>query len=508
MQFRKFFTPVLIVALMLSILPVQFSVSAATSELFFSEYIEGSSFNKAVEIYNGTGGAVDLSTYTVELYSNGASSPSQSVALSGTLADGDVFVMAHASADAAILAEADLISSAVINFNGDDALVLRNSTVVADAFGQVGFDPGSQWPGGGQDDTLRRAETVCAGDTNPDDAFDASVEWDTFAINTFDGLGSHTASCGGSSATDVFMSEYIEGSSFNKAIEIYNGTDNAVDLAAGLYTLELYSNGSATVSQALALSGTIASGDVYVLAHPSADPAILAEADITSGSVINFNGDDAVVLRKDGAVVDAFGQVGFDPGSQWLGGGQDDTLRRAKSVCAGDTNADDAFDASVEWVTFAQNTFDGLGAHTATCGGGGGPSTPEIVINEIMQNPNAVFDSAGEWFELYNAGNSSVDINGWTVADNDSDSFVIINGGPLLIPAGGYLVLGNNANSGTNGGATVDYQYSGMFLSNSADEVVLFDGSLAEIDRVEYDGGTTFPDPTGASMSLENSLFR
>ena len=95
------------------------------------------------------------------------------------------------------------------------------------------------------------------------------------------------------------MSEYIEGSSFNKAIEIYNGTGGAVDLAAGLYTLELYSNGS-HCQPILALSGTIADGDVYVLAHPSADAAILAEADITNGSVINFNGDDAVVLRKDG----------------------------------------------------------------------------------------------------------------------------------------------------------------------------------------------------------------
>ena len=129
------------------------------------------------------------------------------------------------------------------------------------------------------------------------------------------------------------------------------------------------------------LSGTIADGDVYVLAHTSADPAILAEADVTNSSVINFNGDDAVVLRKDGAVVDAFGQIGVDPGSQWTGGGQDDTLRRMESVCAGDTNPDDPFDASIEWDTFAQNTFDGLGSHTATCGGG--PGTPDIVINEL-----------------------------------------------------------------------------------------------------------------------------
>ena len=167
---------------------------------------------------------------------------------------------------------------------------------------------------------------------------------------------------------ELFISEYIEGTSFNKAIEIYNGTGSAVDLAAGLYNLELYSNGSPTVSQSMALSGTIAVGDVYVVAHTSADPLILAQADATNGAVINFNGDDAVVLRKGGAVVDAFGQIGVDPGSQWTGGGADDTLRRKEVICAGDTNASDAFDASVEWDIFGVNTFDGLGSHTANCG--------------------------------------------------------------------------------------------------------------------------------------------
>lgn len=136
-------------------------------------------------------------------------------------------------------------------------------------------------------------------------------------------------------------------------------------------------------------------------------------------------------------------------------------------------------------------------------GGGTGPETPQIVINEIMQNPSAVYDSAGEWFELYNAGSADVDIDGWTIRDDGSDNHVIYNLGPLVLPAGGYLVLGNNADPVTNGGANVDYSYNGnWFLSNGADEVILEDDAGAEVDRVEYDGGNTFPDPTGASMSL------
>ena len=191
----KLFSLITILALMMMALPMQSAGAATPTELFFSEYIEGSSFNKAVEIYNGTGAPVDLSTYTVELYSNGAAVPSQSVALSGTLTNGDVFVIAHGSAAAAILTVADMTSSTVINFNGDDAVVLRNNGAVVDAFGQVGVDPGTEWTGGGVDDTLRRNTTVCAGDTNPGDTFNASVEWTSFAVNTFDGLGVHTANC-------------------------------------------------------------------------------------------------------------------------------------------------------------------------------------------------------------------------------------------------------------------------------------------------------------------------
>ncbi len=376
----------LVVLTMLLGLGLIFSAQAATAaatDLLISEYIEGSGFNKAIEIYNGTGSDIDLAAagYTLELYSNGSPTASQTLSLSGTIADGDVLVLANSQADPAILAEADVQNNSVINFNGDDALVLRKNGAVVDAVGQVGVDPGSQWGSGDastQNNTIRRNDDVCAGDTVETDAFDPATEWAGFPENTFDGLGSHTANCdgggggGGSAATDLFFSEYIEGSSFNKAIEIYNGTDGAIDLAAGVYTLELYSNGNAAPNSTLALSGSVAAGDVFVLANPSSDPAILAEADVQNGGTINWNGDDTIVLRKDGAVVDAFGQAGFDPGSQWSSAGvttQNETLRRNADVCAGDTVETDVFDPAAEWGAFGQDTFDGLGSHTANCDG-------------------------------------------------------------------------------------------------------------------------------------------
>ena len=179
--------------------------AAVPTELFFSEYVEGSGFNKAVEIFNGTGAAIDLAAggYTLELYSNGAASPSQTVALTGTVADGDVFVVSRADADPALVAQADQLAPAVANWNGDDAVVLRKGVAALDVIGQIGFDPGTEWGTGAAstaDNTIRRKPHIVAGDTDSADAFDPAIEWDGFPINTFDGFGGHNQpviTCGG-----------------------------------------------------------------------------------------------------------------------------------------------------------------------------------------------------------------------------------------------------------------------------------------------------------------------
>jgi uncharacterized protein len=180
--------------------------------------------------------------------------------------------------------------------------------------------------------------------------------------------------------TDLFFSEYVEGSSFNKAIEIFNGTGAPVDLTAGGYTLELYSNGAATASQTVALSGTVADGDVWVVSRSDANPAIVAQTDQFAPAVANWNGNDAVVLRKAGAPtpLDVIGQIGTDPGAEWgtgLTSTQDNTLRRLSTISAGDTDGTNPFDPAAEWEGFAQDTFGGIGAHTFDSGTGGSPVT-------------------------------------------------------------------------------------------------------------------------------------
>lgn len=167
-------------------------------------------------------------------------------------------------------------------------------------------------------------------------------------------------------SSDLYFSEYVEGSSNNKALEIFNDTGAAVDLAAGSYNVQMYFNGSATAGLTINLAGTVATGDVFVLAQASASAAILAQADQTNGAGW-FNGDDAVVLRKGATILDVIGQIGTDPGTEWgtgLTSTADNTLRRKGSVSAGDPDGSDAFDPSLEWDGFATDTFDGLGSHT------------------------------------------------------------------------------------------------------------------------------------------------
>ena len=125
-----------------------------------------------------------------------------------------------------------------------------------------------------------------------------------------------------------------------------------------------------------------------------------------------------------------------------------------------------------------------------------------IIINEIMQNPLAVGDSEGEWFEIYNNSYEEVNLNGFTIKDNDDDSHFITE--ETLIGPQSYAVLGRNADTTTNGGIILDYKYSNMNLANGADEILLIDPYGNTVDSITYDGGSTFPDPNGATMALLN----
>ena len=224
--------------------------------IFFSEYIEGSGNNKALEIYNVTGGNIDLSTLSIELYSNGSATVSKSLTLPAvTLANEDVFVIVNSSANADFLALADLTDSTVVTYNGNDSVVLRRSadSAVLDSIGQVGFDPGNEWISDGvstMNMTLVRKPTICSGDTIADNPFNPSLEWLGYENNTFTYLGSHTATCGGSTPAAPTVTSIVPASGANapKNTDITITFSEAVTVSTGWYDITCSVSGNHTAA--------------------------------------------------------------------------------------------------------------------------------------------------------------------------------------------------------------------------------------------------------------------
>ena len=179
---------------------------------------------------------------------------------------------------------------------------------------------------------------------------------------------------------DVYFSEYVEGSSNNKALEIYNSGNSDISLSG--YKVEYYFNGSANAGLTINLSGNLSAKGVYLVAHSSANAAILAVANQTNNAGW-FNGDDAVVLKNGATILDSIGQVGVDPGIEWgtsLTSTADNTLRRKASITTGRTTADTFFDPSIEWEGFATDTTEGFGSYQDSSGGGT-PTDPTPVTS-------------------------------------------------------------------------------------------------------------------------------
>gem|GEM_PF-609532 len=303
------------------------------------------------------------------------------------------------------------------------------------------------------------------------------VRFNPTAVGTFNGTITHSSTgvsnvvlntsgtatnpTTGQNATDLIFSEYLEGSSNNKAIEIFNGTGSDIDLIN--YKLELYSNGSATASSTLSMSGTLMNGSVYVVTNSLSIASILAVSNI-SHAVANFNGDDALAIKKinPAVYVDIFGRIGNDPGTAWTGDNSyttlDKTLVRKSSVYAGITvnptgTGPTAFTTlTTEWDMYDMDTVSYLGSHTFDGG-------VVIVVNPpTLQASNIVLYPAGESITAeWNPGNGAKRI----VKINTTNSFT-------------------NPVDGTSPAANSEYSGSG--------EQVIYNGATQIIEDVPFNG--------------------
>ena len=173
-----------------------FETIANTSDLIISEYVEGSATNRYIEVFNGTGASVNLSDYQLRLYSNGATAPTTTNVLAGTLANNATIVYRNSSSTIYAGATTSLSS---VNYNGNDAMALYkiSTSSFVDIFGTIGQDPGTAWTSGAfstLDKTLVRNATVASGiTTNPGAGFPTlSTQWTQSNVDVVSNLGSHT----------------------------------------------------------------------------------------------------------------------------------------------------------------------------------------------------------------------------------------------------------------------------------------------------------------------------
>jgi len=161
------------------------SGTGTATDLLFSEYIEGSGNNKALEIANNTGSSVNLSAYTIKKQTNGAGSWSTGLPLSGTLTTGSKFVIVNSSMSSSCFSTsaANISTTATeLTFNGNDAVGLFKNGVLIDIIGT--FNGGTA--NFAIDVTLRRKSTV----TSPSSTFNLSAQWDSYSQDTCNNLAS------------------------------------------------------------------------------------------------------------------------------------------------------------------------------------------------------------------------------------------------------------------------------------------------------------------------------
>ena len=234
------------------------TVSASTggnvpSALIFSEYIEGASFNKAIEIANFTGATVNLAGYVIKKQTNGAGDWNTGLALSGSIITGDVYVIAHASAESSILSEADLATASTsMNFNGNDPLGLFKDDVLIDIIGTLGV--GADFA---KDVILVRNPDI----TEPKSTY-STEEWKVESKEDFSFLGKHTINVSAPNlAPSVSISSPTAGATFSVGDEVTISA-TASDSDGSISSIEFFVNGSSIgVDTSAPYSASFAIGD-------------------------------------------------------------------------------------------------------------------------------------------------------------------------------------------------------------------------------------------------------
>ena len=432
-----------------------------------------------VELYNAGATAVNLAAegYHIQRYTNAGSSPQQPVPLSGTIAAGGFYIISRSGFEGCYGFAPDLIlnSGTVADGNGDDKVRLARfvgapELIEIDVFGVVGEASAGtcHWH---QDGRVERIASVTTGNNGVWN----QANWNTTGLSSTTPVGcvNHTNA----------MVKSTDGV-FDPGAWIGAPVTNTVVSVAAVFN---------SVSEGV---GTV---DVCVsITNPAAGAATSVDFVLNASSTAT-NGAD-------------FNSITFPYSFNFPAGS---TADQCLTITI--TNDSDV-ELSEDIIFELQNPNGGNSAslgtlfiHTLTIEPSDleVPNVGDIVISEIMQNPDAVSDGVGEWFEVHNITAAPIDMHGWLLTDTNSSVYLSNLVGTTIVPAGGYLVLSNSADSYINGNIPVvnyDYGGSGTGLGNSYGSIILT-AEDTEIDRVDWTNDGDFPVPIGASMELSTGAY-
>lgn len=197
-----------------------------------------------------------------------------------------------------------------------------------------------------------------------------------------------SSSTGGGTVTELFISEYVEGTSNNKAIEIANFTGSSISLSN--YSLKKQVNGAGSWGNELLLTGTLNDQNVYLIANSASVSSIVNIANKTSGAPMDFNGNDPIGLFKNGVLIDIVGVLNITTDFA-----ANTTLRRKSNV----TSPNTTYTLS-EWESFPVDTFSGLGSHTVT-----------LSVNEYLNSLFKIYPNPTSNNQVFIKIDSSIVIN-------------------------------------------------------------------------------------------------
>ncbi len=348
---------------------------------------------------------------------------------------------------------------------------------------------------------MLKAHSIELGDTTTDNALGANwcFTLDRYNDEDFGTPGSAGVCDEPAPAAPLMISEVMRNPAAvsdtpGEWIEIYNPTSDPVDLRN-------WSIGDEGSEHHLIRATVIVPAQGFAVIARAADSGVnggVTAAHATGAAMVLINGEDELLLHdQHGRLVDEVRWTGADMMPRPNGGSMSRTPASLESF--GSTT-----DASA-WCT----TSDQFGAGDRGTPGAANTCTPlpnhAIVINEIHRDALAEPDSQGEWIEFHNTGDQEIDISGWTLRDDDYDSFVIPNG--TIIDAGQYFTAGRN-DASLNGGIEMDLLYGIEIVNfNTTDELMLLDTDLSLVDRVAWTAENGFPKVPGATMSLRDPLL-